>query len=289
MSKVQLELNIISAQDLKSRALFGEMQTYGVAWINPGNKLSTRIDPRGGSNPTWNDKVIFRVEEGFLHNETSSVTIEIYCIGCLKDRLVGTVRVMLYTLLKGYEGYGGTWRSFCALQVRLPSGRPQGILNLGAMILDVDQQLNGLSCFRRGALGYMDLMGKPQPRPNSFVDKLFFIKPKAKNSTDDVEQGIICLPCKKAKGQDFKENRFHGFKLKKRNKKKKCIGFCPCVLAARNMNGPAKIHLSPSDDILCCSCREDQDKTDLRYHMSYHHELCPRKGSTVLSQFLVGH
>jgi hypothetical protein len=132
----QLELNIISAQDLKEMHLFGMMQTYCVVWINFEKKLTTQIDRTGGANPTWNDKAIFRVEESFLRCETSAVMMEIYCVGCLRDTLLGTVRVLLSTLLKGYGSTDFSGMSFLALQVRRPSGHPQGILNLGTMILD---------------------------------------------------------------------------------------------------------------------------------------------------------
>lgn len=132
----QLELNIISAQDLKEMHLFGIMQTYGVVWINFEKKLTTQIDRTGGTNPTWNDKAIFRVEESFLRCETSAVMMEIYSVGCLRDTLLGTVRVLLSTLLKGYGSTDFSGMSFLALQVCHPSGHPQGILNLGTMILD---------------------------------------------------------------------------------------------------------------------------------------------------------
>jgi hypothetical protein len=132
----QLELNIISAQDLKKIHLFGMMQTYGVVWINFEKKLTTQIDRTGGANPTWNDKAIFRVEERFLRSETSTLMVEIYCVGCLRDTLVGTVRVLLSNLLKGYRSKDFSGMSFSALQVCHPSGHPHGILNLGTMILD---------------------------------------------------------------------------------------------------------------------------------------------------------
>lgn len=96
----------------------------------------TQIDRTGGANPTWNDKAIFRVEESFLCCETSAMMMEIYCVGCLKDTLLGTVRVLLSTLLKGYGSKDFNGMSFLELQVRCPFGHPQGILNLGTLILD---------------------------------------------------------------------------------------------------------------------------------------------------------
>lgn len=116
--------------------IFGMMQIYYVLWINLEKTLTMQIDRTGGANPTWNDKAIFRVEESFLHCETSVVMMEIYCVGYLRDTHLGTVRILLSTLLKGYGSTYFSGMSFLALQVCHPSGHPQGILNLGTMILD---------------------------------------------------------------------------------------------------------------------------------------------------------
>lgn len=92
-----LELNVISAQDL--HAVGGSMHTYAVAWVSPETKLSTRVDKEGHSSPTWNDKFVFRISDGFLHCDTSAVMVEIYCVKFFRDAHVGTVRVLLSNLL----------------------------------------------------------------------------------------------------------------------------------------------------------------------------------------------
>ncbi|XP_042504247.1 uncharacterized protein LOC122081273 [Macadamia integrifolia] len=158
-----LEINLISAQGLKSPSTnLRRLQTYALAWVNPTTKLRTRVDIIGGENPTWNDKFIFRVSPDFLSNDTSAVSVEIYAVGCLKDPLIGTVRFLVGNCLcpavssptKVFAGVGIP--SFIALQIRRPSGRFQGVLNLGAMVINgID--LLGLTGF--SAIGYRDMMG----------------------------------------------------------------------------------------------------------------------------------
>ncbi|CAM8922964.1 unnamed protein product [Rhodiola kirilowii] len=124
-----LEITLISAQDLSAAAK--NMKTYAVAWINPDRKLTTRVDINGHTNPNWNDKFIFRIDNAFLESETSAVVIEIYAIGWMKDFKIGTVRFLINNL-----EYLGKEIRYVALQIRRPSGRPQGILNVGAALLD---------------------------------------------------------------------------------------------------------------------------------------------------------
>ncbi|KAG6664622.1 hypothetical protein CIPAW_02G106600 [Carya illinoinensis] len=163
-----LELNLISAQDLAN--VSRSMRTYAVAWVHPDRKLSTRVDSQGDNNPTWNDKFVFRVDDEFLHSDTSAVMIEIYALHWFRDVHVGTVRVLVGNLIPNLPGRSHNENNnqvkvgmrFVALQVRRPSGRPQGILNIGVGILNSSMrsmplysQLNS-----SGAVGYRHLMGE---------------------------------------------------------------------------------------------------------------------------------
>nr|GMD72102.1 Auxin-responsive protein IAA13 [Ipomoea batatas] len=133
-----LEVTIISAQDLEPKAK-KNMRTYTTAWINPARKLSTIIDTEGGSNPTWNDKFVFRVDEAFLRQDGSAVEFEIYKLSWLGDTLVGTVRLLLGNLIPppgAPNQHQNLGMRFAAIQVRRPSGRPQGVLNIGVAVLD---------------------------------------------------------------------------------------------------------------------------------------------------------
>ena len=158
-----LELNVISAQDLAS--LGRNMRTYAVAWVHPDKKLSTRVDTQGHTNPTWNDKFVFRVDQEFLYNDTSAIMIEIYALHWFKDIHVGTVRVLVGNLIPpptrpSHNDRAPIGTRFVALQVRRPSGRPQGILNIGVMVLDSSMRSMPLYTLNSSAVGYRHLMGE---------------------------------------------------------------------------------------------------------------------------------
>lgn len=161
-----LELNIISAQDLAN--VSRSMRTYAVAWVHPDRKLSTRVDTHGDNNPTWNDKFVFRVDEEFLFSDTSAVMIEIYALHWFRDVHVGTVRVLVGNLIPTPPRFRSHHHGnnqpqvgmrFVALQVRRPSGRPQGILNIGVAVLDSSMRSMPLYS-HLNAVGYRHLMGE---------------------------------------------------------------------------------------------------------------------------------
>lgn len=165
-----LEINIISAQDLAS--VSKSMRSYAVAWVHPRRKLSTRIDSIGHNNPTWNDKFVFRVDDEFLRKETSAVMIDIYSQHWFRDTNVGSVRILVGNLIppptrKGQPKHMGL--RFMALQVRRPSGRPQGILNIGVALLDSSMRSMPLySQLSSSALGFPDLIGEDDPEKKTY-------------------------------------------------------------------------------------------------------------------------
>ncbi|XP_022722759.1 uncharacterized protein LOC111279947 [Durio zibethinus] len=167
-----LELNVISAQDLEP-VCRRRMRTYAVAWVHRERKLSTRIDTQGHTNPTWNDKFVFRVDDEFLNGDTSAVMIEIYAVHWFRDILVGTIRAIVGNVIPPitrprhrHEVQLGM--RFVALQVRRPSGRPQGILNIGVALLDSSMRSMPLYLqMGSSAVGYRHLMGEEDPFQSS--------------------------------------------------------------------------------------------------------------------------
>ncbi|EYU39518.1 hypothetical protein ABFS82_06G198100 [Erythranthe guttata] len=137
-----LEISLISAQDLTP--ITKSMRTYAIAWVNPNRKLTTRTDQHGNTHPTWNDKLTFRVDSQFLASDDAAITVEIYTVSWFRDVLVGTVRVLISDLMSPPSGVPlqslPKNMRFVALQVRRPSGAPQGILNMGVSLLDTSMQ-----------------------------------------------------------------------------------------------------------------------------------------------------
>ncbi|KAF3439919.1 hypothetical protein FNV43_RR18197 [Rhamnella rubrinervis] len=149
-----MEINLISAQGLKlPSGQLWRMQTYALAWTDPSVKLRTGIDRVGGENPTWNDRFLFQVTPEFLTSETSGVSVEIYAVNCLRDTLIGTVRFLIGNFLDIHAKIP----SFTALQIRRPSGRFHGVLNIGATVMSGSD----FPALRdKSAVCYRDLMGK---------------------------------------------------------------------------------------------------------------------------------
>lgn len=131
------------------------MQTYALTWVDSSTKLKTRVDKIGAENPTWNDKFLFRVSREFLASETSGVSVAIYAVGCLRDHLIGTVRLILSNIFSSGDDVGTP--SFSAFQIRRPSGRFHGVINIAAMVIEGSEfPMLNLS----PAIGLRDLMGE---------------------------------------------------------------------------------------------------------------------------------
>lgn len=180
-----LEINLISAQDLAAASK--SMRTFAVAWVNSKRKLTTRVDQNGHTNPTWNEKFVFRVDEDFIKDDTSKIMIEIYASAWLRDVLIGTAAVVVSNLQNNSK------MRFMAIQLRRPSGRPQGILNVGLGLLDNTMRSMPLySELSASAVGYWDIMdGKsnkksPQNNLSKMDDKLLiFQRSQSERTTSD--------------------------------------------------------------------------------------------------------
>lgn len=151
-----LELNLTSAQDLSP--VSKNMSTYAIAWVDPNRKVRTRVDQGGTINPTWNEKFVFRVDQKFLISETSSLKIEIYASGWLRDTLVGSVRVLISNLLPQnvQKQKNSSNLRLMTLQIRRPSGKPRGILNVGVSLLDCC--MRSMPLHAASAVGFHDIM-----------------------------------------------------------------------------------------------------------------------------------
>ncbi|CAL0300012.1 unnamed protein product [Lupinus luteus] len=163
-----LEINLISAQDLAP--VSKSMKVYAVAWVNPERKLTTQIDLDGHNNPTWNEKFVFRVDDEFLTAEDSAIIIEIYASAWLRDVLIGTVGVLLSNLLPPSVRANHRKSSkvrFVALQVRKPSGRPEGILNIGVNLVDATMRSMPMySELSASEVGYYDIVDPKKHKIN---------------------------------------------------------------------------------------------------------------------------
>ncbi|KAE8688492.1 putative Plasmodesmata-located protein 2 [Hibiscus syriacus] len=127
-----LQMNLVSAEDLAP--VSKNMKTYAVVWIKPDEKLATGVDQKGRTDPTWNDRFTFKVDDKFLNSDDAKIVVEIYAAAWIKDALVGSVNVLfndIFHLRSVTDAEtNNSARRTVTLQIRRPSGRPQGILKM---------------------------------------------------------------------------------------------------------------------------------------------------------------
>lgn len=128
-----LEIKVISANDLPPLARL--LRTYVVACLDHEDRSHTAVDREGGTNPTWNHKFSFYVDDRFLNSKSSEIKFEIYNVAWLRDLPMGTTSLVFSTISPPLSPKNPTVRPF-ALRIRRPSGHLQGILNVGVQLKD---------------------------------------------------------------------------------------------------------------------------------------------------------
>jgi len=91
----EIEVTLISAQNLKKVSAFGKMAVYGVAWIYPNMKVSTPMDNMGNLNPTWNATLKLTADERLVRDGNAVVHIDLYNHGSFGTNYVGSSSVPL--------------------------------------------------------------------------------------------------------------------------------------------------------------------------------------------------
>jgi hypothetical protein len=129
-----METTLISARDLKNTSMFSKTKAFAVAWISNKQKCRqwTAVDKDNGTDPTWNQVMNFILDEADLHQGRLLLEIVIYRNGTFGDKEIGRVSIPLNEFLKpaGGKKGGSTSAQFASYQVRKPSGKPKGVLNL---------------------------------------------------------------------------------------------------------------------------------------------------------------
>ncbi|XP_019433461.1 PREDICTED: protein SRC2-like isoform X2 [Lupinus angustifolius] len=127
-----LELNVVSAKDIKDVNLLSKMDVYAVVSISGDSqnvkKMKTPVHRDGGTNPTWNFQVKFTVDESLAHQNRLSLEIKLFSERTFAgNTLIGTVYVPVKELI---ENPGDGSFRHVSYQVRTQSGKAKGLLNL---------------------------------------------------------------------------------------------------------------------------------------------------------------
>jgi hypothetical protein len=127
-----LEINVISAKDLKDVNLFSKMDVYVAVSLTGDSqnkqKAKTKVDRDGSTSPSWNFPMKFTIGESAAKQNQLTLVFTLRCDRTLGDKDVGEVHVPVKELLDS-AGDGNSMQ-FVSYQVRKPSGNPQGVLNI---------------------------------------------------------------------------------------------------------------------------------------------------------------
>lgn len=126
-----LDLTIISAKDLKNVNLFSKMDVYAVVSLagDPRTIQRSPVDAGTGKNPSWNFPARFSLDESALQANRLVLHFVLRCDRSLGDKDVGEVHVPVKELLDAAPGKAAP-AHFVSYQVRRPSGKPKGVLNI---------------------------------------------------------------------------------------------------------------------------------------------------------------
>jgi len=126
-SRYELEITIESAKDLKNvNWRNGPLKPYVVVWVDPHNRLTTRVDDEGDKSPYWDQTLVVPfnspIEESTLymdvvHSKADEGT----------KPLIGSARIHLRDI--GFEE-----RTSSKLELVRPSGRPQGKVEVRVIV-----------------------------------------------------------------------------------------------------------------------------------------------------------
>ncbi|KAJ4975530.1 hypothetical protein NE237_000636 [Protea cynaroides] len=130
---MEAKVTISSAKDLKNiNWRHGPLKPYAVVWIDPKAKFSTTVDHNGDTCPNWDETLIIPVT---VPIDEATLFIDVVQADADEDTkpLIGSTRVPLKEIL---DDVGVGESVFRTLQLRRPSGRPQGKLEAKIQVID---------------------------------------------------------------------------------------------------------------------------------------------------------
>ncbi|XWS50479.1 hypothetical protein CRYUN_Cryun12cG0090900 [Craigia yunnanensis] len=128
----EIEITLSSAKDLKNvNWRHGPVRPYVVLWVDPHNKCSTKVDKEGDTCPIWDETLVIPLSAPI--NDDTALFIDVVHAGSEEDTkpLIGSDKLKLREVLDN-AGFGERHKK--TLQLKRPSGRPQGKVDVEVLI-----------------------------------------------------------------------------------------------------------------------------------------------------------
>ncbi|GMJ06511.1 hypothetical protein like AT5G23950 [Hibiscus trionum] len=128
----EIEITFSSAKGLKNvNWRHGPTRPYVVVWVDPNYKCSTRADGEGDTDPTWDETLVIPLP-GPVDDDTT-LFVDVVHAGSEEGTkpLIGSAKLKLREALDDV-GFGERYKR--TLQLKRPSGRPQGKVDVKVLI-----------------------------------------------------------------------------------------------------------------------------------------------------------
>lgn len=134
-NRYELELIVSSAKDLKNvNWRHGPLRPYAVVWVDPAAKFSTKVDEEGDTFPCWNETLRIPIPSQI---EDAALYLDIVHFKSEKEDgtkpIVGSARLFLRDVV---DDVGFGVQTNRTLELRRPSGRPQGRVEVKVCVRD---------------------------------------------------------------------------------------------------------------------------------------------------------
>ncbi|XP_012852025.1 PREDICTED: uncharacterized protein LOC105971701 [Erythranthe guttata] len=133
-TRYEVEITITSAKDLKNvNWRHGKLKPYAVVWVDPKSKCSTRVDDEGDASPFWDEKLTIPFNSPV---DESTLYIDIVHANAADGTkpLIGSAKLPLRDVV---DDVGLGIRSEMKLELKRPSGRPQGKVEINVIVRDL--------------------------------------------------------------------------------------------------------------------------------------------------------
>ncbi|KAK8478536.1 hypothetical protein V6N13_046599 [Hibiscus sabdariffa] len=128
----EIEVTFSSARGLKNvNWRYGPTRPYVVVWVDPMFKCSTKADEEGDTDPTWDETLVIPLP-GPVDDDTT-LFVDVVHTGAEEATkpLIGSAKLKLREVLQDV-GFGERYKRM--LQLKRPSGRPQGKVDVKVLI-----------------------------------------------------------------------------------------------------------------------------------------------------------
>lgn len=122
-----VEITVLSGEELKVNWRKPAKKNAFVVVRTDANCQRTRVDTEGGSNSTWNEKMVMD-----LPAHANFVTVEVHCKVSSGDRVIGTARIPVSDFSGGSTPEG--FLHFLSYRLRDDKGLRNGIVNLSVRV-----------------------------------------------------------------------------------------------------------------------------------------------------------